>query len=359
MSDLPIFDPGFSTPEMTALFSAASRVEAMARFEAGLAQALAEVGIAAAEEARAVVEACQTPVTDPAALLASTWEQGTPIIGLVDEIGGRIEGPAVRWLHFGTTTQDVVDTAHMLLGRRAMELFEAALIGLARTMRDLMEGQRHQLQMGRTFLQHARPTNFGLRVASWLEATLEHVVAVRAAYGLFAVQLGGPVGTLSEYGDRGPQVRDTLARVLGLETTRVAWHADRSRVWAVVQAVERSVRTMAKIAGDVSLLAGSDVGEISVRAGGSSTMSDKENPLDAIRALAAAQVCSGAASMITDSGPHELDRALGSWHTEWVAFPLVFQSGSAVLEAMERCLGSLVVHGEAMDDRVPPARRPG
>lgn len=222
------------------------------------------------------------------------------------------------------------------------------MVVIARTLSPMMEKHRHQPQIGRTFLQHARPTTFGFRVALWLDMVLGHIEDMRAVRSRLPVQLGGSVGDRADYGAHARLVVDELARRLDLVSTALPWQSDRSPVWTLVGAVDRAVRSLAKIATDVGLLASSDIAEVTVRSGGSSSMPDKHNPLDAINALAAANACRGAVAMIDGSPPLELDRGLGSWHVEWFALPIVFQTAAAVVSAVDGLFEGLVVDAEAM-----------
>lgn len=347
-----MFDPGFTTPDMAAVFSASSRVGVLAHFEAALALALADVGLAPREAADAVAEACRTPIPDPDAILAATWTEGSPLIPLTREIRSRLSGADAEWVHHGATTQDAIDTGTMLQAREALDILDTALAAVARLAASMVIEFREQPQIGRTFLQHARPTTLGMRAASWLDPTVRHISALRRARGELVVQLGGPVGNLAPYGDRGVETMSALAARLGLETPNLPWHTDRSRVSELVAAVERTARTMAKIAVDLALLAQSDIAEIQIRAGGSSSMSEKRNPMDAVRAIAAAEACSAAAGMVTAGRPHELDRAIGGWHVEWLAIPMVFQTAAASVEAITTGLGSLEVDAERMTSHI-------
>ncbi len=346
MTDRPSFDPGFSTEALTALYSARSRVDALLRFEEALALALADAGVAPREEAEATAASCRAGVEDSQKILDSTWETGTPIIALRAAVG------AGQWFHHGATTQDAVDTAQMIQAEAALEILEGHLSAMASRLRDLTREHRHQPQMGRTFLQDARPTTFGFRTATWLDAVLDHIVELRRQQNRLPVQLGGPVGTGEVYGEQGRAVIDSLAQRLGLRAPEVSWHTNRSGLLALAQASERMARTMAKIGTDVALLASSPIAEVAVRSGGSSSMPEKKNPIDSVRAVAAASACTGAVNMLTTAPPHELDRAVGGWHVEWVALPLVFQTAGAAAEAMEQCLDSLEVDAEAMSSHV-------
>jgi 3-carboxy-cis,cis-muconate cycloisomerase len=346
-----MIDPGFITEEMARVFAAPSRVEAMLRFEAALSLALADTGIAQTESAGRVAEACSTPVSDPDAVLAATWVEGTPLEPLLAEVRGRLSEDDVHWLHHGATTQDAIDTATMLLAGEGLGILDTGLAGLARVLARIVADHRDQPQMGRTFLQHARPSTFGFRAATWLDPVLRHIVEIRDARDGLVVQLGGPVGHLAPYGEKGVEVMEALASRLGLGSPGIAWHSDRSRVSSLVALLERSAQTMARIGGDVALLASSDIAEVRVRSGGSSSMAGKRNPIDAIRAVAAAGACIGAAGMVRGAGGHELDRGIGGWHVEWLAVPLVFATTAAAVEAMSACLDSLEVDAGRMRSR--------
>ena len=345
-------DPGFTTEEMARIFTAAHRVEAVTRFEAALTLALADAGVASSEDAEAVADAWHTLVIDPNKVLAATWNDGTPMTPLLEEIRGRLPEEQAKWAHYGATTQDAIDTASMIQAAEALDVLDSALIAIAGLEAGLVRKHRDQPQIGRTFLQHARPTTFGMTVAGWLEPTLRHIDELRHVKSGLAVQLGGPVGNLAAYEGMGLAVVDALSHRLGLTAPVFPWHADRSRIAALASALERCARTMAKVGLDVALLASSEIAEITVRAGGSSSMGDKRNPIDSVRAVAAAELATAAARMITGGRLSELDRGIGGWHAEWVALPLVFQATAATVEAMTTCLGSIDVLAGNMSARV-------
>ena len=351
-----MLDPGFTTPEMAAVFTPAARVAAMQEFEAALAMALADVGLVDGEIAETVAAACQVPVEDAEAVLAATWSEGTPLLPLLELIRSRLPEDRAQWVHHGATTQDTVDTATMLRARQGLDILEAGLVAVAGQMARLTAAHRDQPQMGRTFLQHARPTTFGLTVASWLDTTLTHVSDLRQMRAGLVIQLGGPVGNLAEYGDKAVEVTSALAERLGLSSPDLPWHSDRSRIASLAGALERVARTMARIGIDIALLSSTDVGEITVRGGASSSMAGKQNPIDAVRAVAAAELCTAAATAITGGRLNELERGIGGWHAEWAALPLVFQTSAATVEAMTSCLAGLEVIPDVMGATVdtPP-----
>ena len=197
---LPTFDPGFTTPEMTALFSAAARVRSMLRFEGALAEAQAEQDIVSAVVAEEIARICAADPLDLEAILADGWEAGTPVIPLLDAIEARLSAEASSWLHFGTTTQDAVDTGLILQTKSALEVLEESLGDVAAQLRDLATAHRATPMMARTFLQHATPTTFGLRAAQWLDPIVHHTAELRTAADALPIQLGGPSGNLSAFG---------------------------------------------------------------------------------------------------------------------------------------------------------------
>jgi 3-carboxy-cis,cis-muconate cycloisomerase len=345
----PSFDPGFSTEGMSALYTPEATITAILRFEAALAATLADAGLAPRDQAEAVVRACEGGIDDAGTIIASTWENGTPILTLREELADVIgDAEASRWFHFGATTQDAIDTGQMIQANSALGLLEADLLEIAHRLRDLTDTYRDHPQMGRTFLQDARTTTFGFRTAGWLDAVLTHITQLRSTRDKLVIQLGGPVGTADAYGEAAPEVLAGVANRLGLGVPDISWHTNRTTVRSLVQTTGRIAATMAKIGGDIALLASGSIGEVTVRSGGSSSMPGKQNPLDAVRAIAAARVCDGAVAMLGPGTSHELDRGVGGWHVEWVAVPLVFQASAAAVEAMSRALDSLTVDVEVM-----------
>lgn len=151
---------------------------------------------------------------------------------------------------------------------------------------------------------------------------------------------------MEEFGDDASAVLTALAERLDMGAPDTTWHGNRTRILSLVQSVARSAETMAKIGSDVALLASSGISEIRVRSGGSSSMPGKENPVDSIRAIAAAGACSGAVAMLASAPPLELDRGVGGWHVEWIAVPLVFQTAGAAIQAIDICLETLEVAEE-------------
>lgn len=333
---------------MTRIFGAAGRVRAMLRFEAALAEAEADAGLVPVAVAREIAEACIRLPEDPGAILEAGWEDGTPVIPLLSHIRSRLGEHAAGWLHHGATSQDAVDSGLMLQVAEGFAVLIRDLGDVAWTLADLAELHRATPMTARTFLQHATPTTFGVRAALWLAPVVRHHVDLRAARGSLTLQLGGPSGNLAELGERGREVAESLARRLGLTAPLAPWHTDRSPLAAVAALVSRVAGTMAKIGTDLALLAQNDVGEVSMRPGRSSSMPHKRNPVDAVRAVAAAATCLPFLTVVASTRGHELERGLGGWQAEWLAIPMVFHACGAAVAATHRSLESLDIDSERM-----------
>jgi len=345
-----IVDPGFTTDAMSVCWSPDARVDAMLRVEGAVVRACVDAGIEDATIGAEIVEACATVAIDAPSVLRAGWEVGTPVVALRDALALHLAPAAAAALvgGHGTTTQDIVDTAMQLQIRDAIGIIAEDLRAIDERLATLARQHRATAMIGRTFLQHARPTTFGMRAALWLDAVtscLEDLEGVRVACSL---QLGGPVGVFDGLGGRADEVAELVATSLGLRRPDASWHGDRSRVAAACSAIARVARCMAKIATDVALLASSEIAEITVRAGASSSMVGKRNPFDAVRTIACADACAGLVATVAGARPIELERGIGGWHVEWFAVPLVFTTAAASTAAMRACLDSLDVDATQM-----------
>jgi 3-carboxy-cis,cis-muconate cycloisomerase len=311
----------------------------MAAVEAAVAAAQGAAGVIPNEAADAIVDACSQPLR--VEILAEGWQVGTPVLGLLDDLKARLPKDAAQYLHRGMTTQDVVDTATMILARQAFDHLWDSAREAARSLRELIDRSGDVATQARSFLQPADVTTVGFRTARWLDQ-LDRVRSQGGSLRL-PVQLGGLIGDGMGFTT---EVVEAVAAHLGLEA-RTPWHTDRSPVIAVVTHLTDFARWADKVGGDIAHLV--QLGEVTTRAGGSSAAVGKRNPIDAMRATAAAQACLGIATVITHAKPHELERGLGSWHAEWLALPLVFQTAAASLEAISAALAALEVEPSALD----------
>jgi 3-carboxy-cis,cis-muconate cycloisomerase len=330
--------PGFSTADMDDIFGLTARVAAMAAVEAAVATAQAREGSIPTAAAEAIITACRQPVSVD--VLAQGWEAGTPVLPLLDELRQHLPTDAAPYLHRDLTTQDVVDTATMLLISEALRHLGELAARAATALRTIIQHDGDVATQARSFLQPADVTTVAFRTARWLDQ-LDHVRRQVSTVET-PVQLGGLIGDGMGLSDR---IVTDVAAELGLHP-RSPWHADRAPMVAIVGIVTDFARWAAKVAGDVAQLV--QLGEVTTRAGGSSAAAGKRNPIDAMRGAAAAEVCLGIATVITNAKPHELERGLGSWHAEWFAVPLVFQTAGAAVEAVAAALSSLAVEPSAL-----------
>ena len=336
----------FSTPSMSAAFSPAAHVQAMLAFEAALAQAEARAGIIPREAARAIASACNVEHFDVTALYREAATAGTPAIPLVRMLTAQVEGEARKYVHWGATSQDAIDTALMLQMRDGLGILIVKLLNVSASCAALAEKHRHTLMAGRTLLQQALPITFGLKAARWLALATRQVEALRERREKsLAVQLGGAAGTLASLGEQGLQVVELLAAELKLPVPDLPWHTERDRVAEIASALGVVSGAMAKIAGDVALLAQTEIGEVSEGAapgkGGSSAMPQKRNPVDATGAIAAARLAIGEVPVIFSAMQQEHERAIGGWQAEWAAIPNLFCYTASAIEHVRGALSGL------------------
>lgn len=346
-------DALFTTPEMAAIWSGEAHMRGMLAFEAALARAEARAGVIPAEAAEAIAAACRVELFDVAAVYREAVGAGTPAIPLVRLLTERVEGEARGYVHWAATSQDAIDTALVLQMRTGLDLLSAELGQIEAACAALAEPHRGTLMAGRTLLQQALPITFGLKAARWLALAMRQsrrLAEVRARSGV--VQLGGAAGTLAALGDAAPRVTALLAEELGLGVPELPWHAERDRVAEVAAQLGVLAGAMAKIAGDVVLLAQTEVGEATeapaVGKGGSSAMPQKRNPVDATLALAAARLAIGGVSVVLGAMAQEHERAAGAWQAEWAALPSLFRHTSGAVEHVRWALSGLEVDAERM-----------
>jgi 3-carboxy-cis,cis-muconate cycloisomerase len=322
-------------------------------FEAALARAEARAGIIPQTAANAIAAGCRVELFDVTKLYHEAAVAGTLAIPLVRALTEQVAEDAAGFVHWGATSQDAIDSAMMLQMREGMNLLEAGLLDVCAECASLARRHRHTLMAGRTLLQQALPLTFGLKAARWLALGTRQVRALRECRERsLALQLGGAAGTLAAFGDAGMRVAELLAEELGLPVPDLPWHAERDRVAAIVTALGVIAGAMAKIAGDIVLLAQTEVAEASEAPapgkGGSSTMPHKHNPVDAIAALAAARLAIGAAPVVLFAMAHEHERAAGGWQAEWAAIPGLFRYTAGAVERVRGAVAGLQVEPERM-----------
>lgn len=338
----------FSTLQMSAAFSSEAHVRGLLAFEAALARAEARAGIIPREAADGIVASCSVELFDVAAIYHETASAGTPAIPLVRMLTAHVEGEARKYVHWGATSQDAIDTALMLQIRDGLDLLIEGLLDICASCAILAEQHRDTLMVGRTLLQQALPITFGLKAARWLAFALRQVHSLREHRNrTLAVQLGGAAGTLAAFGDKGLQVLQLLAEELMLPAPDLPWHTERDRIAEIATSLGVLAGAMAKIAEDVVLLAQTEVGEVSEGVapgkGGSSAMPQKHNPVDATGAIASARLAVGVVPVILAGMAQEHERAVGGWQAEWVAIPDLFRFTASAVERVRGAVGNLQV----------------
>ena len=335
------FGPLFVPEQLLAAVSDQAWFEAMIEFESALARAEAAAGVVPAEAAEAIAEACRLELYDLGQLLEQGRAVGNPAEPLVRALRQRVGHDAAGYVHRGATSQDVIDTAAMLVSRRALDLIRVELDRVAARLAEFADEHRSTPMAARTLLQQAVPETFGYKAAGWLVALLD---ARRRLDQLrterLAVQLGGAAGTLAALEGRGPEVLRLFAEELELAEPELPWHTNRTRVAELGGALDMCASVLAKIGLDVVLLAQTEVGEVRERVdGGSSAMPQKRNPVRSVLARASAELVSGYASVLARSVVQEHERAAGAWHAEWEALSgaLAYTGGAAwsIAEALE------------------------
>ena len=323
-----LFGPIFVPDAFREAVSGRSWMRAMLDAEAALAVAGARAGLIPTEAAESIARCCDADLFDPAILGREGRPAGNPVPALVralTEEVSKVSEDAARHVHKGATSQDITDTAAMLVSRRVLDLLLGEVDGISAACATLAGDHRDTLMAGRTLLQQALPTTFGLKAAGWLVSVLEarrRLREVRAS-GLVA-QLGGAAGTLASLGDSGLPVLREFALELGLSEAPVPWHTDRVRISEIGSALSLLAGVLAKISYDVVLMAQTEVGELSepagVGRGGSSTLPHKRNPILSVTAAANARRVQSLAHTLQAAAAQEHERAAGAWHSEWETF---------------------------------------
>lgn len=353
-----LFGPIFASEAMLEAVSDAAWVQAMLDVEAAAARAEAAVGLIPESAAAAIAACCDAGRFDIGQLGREARASLSPVVPLVRALTAAAPAEAAGYVHWGLTSQDVLDTATMLIAARGLDLLLADLDGLARACAGLAERHRTTLMPGRTLLQQALPITFGLKAAGWLVATLEarqHLAALRA--GRLAIQLGGAVGTLASLAPHGLAVARQLSRELGLLEPVLPWHAARGRVAELGAGLGLVAGAMGKIALDAALLAQTEVGEVAEPAGsGSSTLPQKRNPARAATVDACVRGVQAQVGVLLGAMRQEHERAAGAWQAEWAAVSEALRlTGGAVARTRELVEG-LEVFEERMRANVEVTR---
>ena len=355
-----LFGDMFGTAAMRAVFGELGFLARCAEVEAALARAQARAGIVPTEAAEAITRAAAIVIEQPqsldlARLKRETETVGYPILPLVRQLADKA-GDAGRWVHWGATTQDIMDTAAVLQIRAGLELIETNLAALRAHLAGLARRWRDTPMAGRTHLQHALPITFGYKAAVWLAAFDRHAVRLTELRPrVLQVQFGGAAGTLASLGpgDDSLRSRAELARELSLGEPAITWHVARDGIAETVQFLALLGGSLGKIAYDVMLMASTEFAEAAepfvAGRGSSSTMPQKRNPISCELILAAAKALRQHAGLILDALVSDFERATGPWHAEWIALPESFGYAAGALHQAEFMMGGLIVDPQRME----------
>jgi 3-carboxy-cis,cis-muconate cycloisomerase len=333
----------------------------MLRFESALASAQAKVGAIPEAAATAIRAACDHARFDVAAIGRESAASATPVVPLVDALRRTVGAAAAEFVHRGATSQDVIDTAMMLVARDGLDLLVVDLSALASRCAELAKRYRATPMAGRTLLLRARPITFGFKAAGWLVGVVEarrRLVTIR--HERLALQLGGPVGTGESYGDTFVGLRAQIARELGLAEPPFSWQTDRGRVAELGSALAVAAGAAAKIALDVILLSQTEVGEVAeASAGRSSAMPEKRNPARSVLARTAFSGAVAQAGMLLGAMAGEHERSAGAWQSEWPALSEAFRSAAGAVARAREAITDLVVDERRMLANLGPGRLDG
>lgn len=341
-----------STPEMAAIFADVSVLQAMLDFEAALARAEAACGVVPHSAARAITLAARAEHFSAGELAQQGLRAGTLAIPLVKALTAGVRGTdaeSARYAHWGATSQDMADTAMVLLLRRVWHVLAQGQERLAQELRQLSDQHTGTVMLGRTLLQSAPPVTFGLKAAGWhgsLERSWERLDG--AFQQSMAIQLGGASGTLASLGTDGIAVAAALASELELQNPGAPWHTHRDRFATLVCACGVYVGALAKMARDISLLMQFEVGEVAEPGGdgrgGSSTMPHKRNPVACALTLAAGTRVPGLVATFLTGMAQEHERALGGWQAEWATLARVLEDTGLAQSSMVEATAGLEVN---------------
>jgi 3-carboxy-cis,cis-muconate cycloisomerase len=346
-----IFDSFLTTPEMIGVFDDAAIVQAMFRFEAALANAQAAEGMIPEAAARAIASVCNAQLYDIPAIIHAGRRAGSLAIPLVKELTKTValyNQESATHVHWGSTSQDVIDTAMVLATRDALELLDTRLQALTGHLLQLAERHLATPVLARTLMQPAQVTSFGFKLVAWAAPLVRARTQLRtSAARALQLQLGGAVGTLAVMGQRGGAVAARVADELGLKLADAAWHTQRDEWVRLGMEVAVLTGSLGKLATDLSLMAQGEIAELAEPSGngrgGSSAMPHKRNPVSAMIALAAATRTPQHAAALLASMGQQHERGLGNWQAELAEWPALFLSAHGALNALGDAFEALQV----------------
>ncbi|MFN8457036.1 MAG: 3-carboxy-cis,cis-muconate cycloisomerase [Anaerolineae bacterium] len=360
-ADSKIYASLFSDPDLAAIFSDEQVVRYWLDVEAVLTRVQGRLGVIPAEAAEQIAAGAATFQADFPALQSGVDQAGVPILELLRQLRAHVGGTAAGYVHWGATTQDIMDTALILQIRDALHSTEQTLQSVIKNLAGLADQHRTTLMAGRTHSQQALPMPFGLKVAGWLAPLLRHRQRLAELKPrLLVVQLGGAAGTLAALNQSGLAVQAALAQELHLAVPVIPWHTQRDNLAELAGWLSLVSGSLAKMAQDIILLAQTEVGEVhesgNAARGGSSTMPQKSNPIISEAIIAAARTNAALLSSMHQALIQEHERATHGWQMEWLNLPHMFTLTGAALGKALFLSQNLVVDAARMQANVAASR---
>jgi len=342
---------------MAELFSDASFVQYMLAVEASLASVQGRLGVIPEELATQIAASANILNLDLDQIRAGIEKTGVPVIELVRQLRVQVGGEAANYVHWGATSQDIMDTARVLQIRAGLAKLGPTLKSVIQNLAQLADQNRHTLMAGRTHSQQALPISFGFKVAGWLAPLLRHRERLEEMKPrLLVVQFGGAIGTLAALESAGTAVQEGLASELNLNLPPIPWHTQRDSMAELAGWLSMLTGSLAKIAQDIILLAQSEVGEVresdDPSRGGSSTMPQKHNPILSELIITSARTNASLLASMHQAQIQEHERGTHGWQMEWLILPQMFELTTAALNKARFLSQNLVINQTRMRENV-------
>ena len=342
--------PLLSDPAVNAALTDEAAMAAMVRVEAALAAVQGRLGVIPADAAARICEALEDFNADFDAIGADTAVTGVPTVEFVAQLRRHVGGDAASWVHWGATSQDIIDTGFLLQARTVLEIADRRLASIVAKLKALADAHRATPMAGRTRSQQALPIGFGLKAARWAQPPIAHrerLAQMRPR--VLRVQFGGAAGNLSALGPDGLAVADGLAEELGLAPAPAAGHVARDGIGELASWLAMVAGSLGKIGHDVALMAMTEVGELADSAGGgSSTLPQKSNPIAAETLMALASYTAAQLAGVFQAAPQEHERGGAGWTVEWMLLPPMLAAAGGALRTADDMLDRLIVRPERM-----------
>ncbi|WP_336232825.1 3-carboxy-cis,cis-muconate cycloisomerase [Thalassospira sp. CH_XMU1458] len=348
----------FSDPEIAALFDDRAQIASMLLFESALAAAEARAGVIPEKSATRIAEVCRDFTPDPASLAAGTASAGVPVPALVKALKAEIGGEDARYVHFGATSQDVVDSALVLQLRDAVAIIRRRIRKLAKALSAHADTHRKTVMIGRTRSQQAVPTTFGLKAAGWLAplVRIDHRIDSLSS-DLLRISFGGAAGTLASIGVKAADVESNLSEELDLPLADMPWHAQRDVLVDFASQLTALTGALGKMGQDLVLLAQSEIAEVQPgKGGGSSTMPHKSNPVQAEMLVTLARFNAGLLGTFAQAQLHDHERSGASWLLEWLTLPQIITATGAALAQAVDMVPDLKINADRMAENLELSR---